>query len=298
MTGNIIYREGFSWPDHARIALDDDAVDLRNNCDSPFPGYIAKPGHPFLPQQPLTHPAHDQHVQIGNYSYGDSPDEHKKNLKVQGPDWHYATKKVEYHCNRDGYRTAEWDQIDWANSIVLLGCSMVFGIGVSQDETIAHFLEQYSGRPVVNLGFPSGPNQLILNNASALRNNFDTPYGVVILWSTLDRFMFYDQYVTTVGLWTDSDAESGGVKLQKLYKLRNFNEINSIVDSYYMAQTARAIWADRTRYLTGSYYAKSAHYTRSDLYFTQDCKGRDLVHPGPGTHRRTAQLIHERLLSK
>jgi hypothetical protein len=39
-------------------------------------------------------------------------------------------RKVTYTTNSDHYRCPEWDQIDWNSSILILGCSVVFGVGV------------------------------------------------------------------------------------------------------------------------------------------------------------------------
>ena len=59
----------------------------------------------------------------------DTKERAKKNYT---PEWKYATKRIEYHVNSDGYRTKEWSDVHWKNSIVLLGCSYVYGVGVAE----------------------------------------------------------------------------------------------------------------------------------------------------------------------
>lgn len=290
----------FCWPNHAQPTLDDGAVNLPENCPLPFPGYVAKKGHPFMPQHTLTHPGTNLAPGVGRYSYGDSPEAFETNRQRMGPDWHYAYKNVTYHCNTDGYRAPEWDQIDWANAIVLIGCSVTFGAGLAEDETIGYYVSQLTGRPTVNLGFPSGSNQLLLNNAAALRNHYGQVYAVAINWTTLDRFHFYGPYSHTVGLWTEPDAEADGVNLYDLYKARNYSELDRDIEAYYQAQCARAIWQDRTRYVTLSYFAQTAHYTRSDIYVRKinvplEQRARDLIHPGPEASRDAARLIVARI---
>lgn len=294
------FQSKFSWPDHAAVCLDDGQINLPEYCDTPFPGYIAQPNKPFLPQHTLTHPAYDLEPGVGRFSFGDSPEAYDKNFSKMGPGWHYATKQVTYHCNSDGYRAPEWQDIDWASSIVILGCSMTFGSGLAQDETISHYVSELTGRSTVNLGFPSAGNDLLLNNAAALVNNFPCPHAVVINWSTLDRVMFYSQYPRNVGLWTQEGDHAGEICLHQVYKHRNISKLNRAMESYYLAQHARAMFQNRTRYVTLSYFAETAHYTRSDGYIKFDLdpeheRARDLIHPGPGTSLRAAKFISQRL---
>ena len=43
----------------------------------------------------------------------DTKERAKKNYT---PEWKYATKRIEYHVNSDGYRTKEWSDVHWKNS--------------------------------------------------------------------------------------------------------------------------------------------------------------------------------------
>jgi hypothetical protein len=131
-------------------------------------------------------------------------------------------------------------------------------------------------------------------------NKLPTPWAVAVNWTTLDRFTFYGTFFSTLGLWTNDKAELDGVNLGELYKFRNYSERNKTIENYYIAQCARAICRDRTRYCTISYFARTAHYMRVDRYVSIDNvdkydRARDLIHPGPGHNRLAAQSIYEKL---
>ena len=66
----------------------------------------------------------------------------ERNLQLQPPDWQWRTKKIKYSVNSTGYRCPEWDQIDWSESILIFGCSQVFGIGVDDADTISDNLSR------------------------------------------------------------------------------------------------------------------------------------------------------------
>ena len=117
----------------------------------------------------------------------DTKERAKKNYT---PEWKYATKRIEYHVNSDGYRTKEWNDIHWANSIVLMGCSYVYGVGVAEDETISHQLEDKIGHPVINMGVPGSSPTFTIHNLSCLLAQYN-PKGVVIGWSGSGRAPYY-----------------------------------------------------------------------------------------------------------
>ena len=82
----------------------------------------------------------------------DECNDFRHNLAVQPADWHYRTQDVKYVMNQNYYRAPEWDTVDWQNSIVVFGCSHVFGEGLAENETLSHHLSKLTDRPVINLG--------------------------------------------------------------------------------------------------------------------------------------------------
>lgn len=89
-----------------------------------------------------------------------------KNLFLIG-----ALKEFAFHVttNSEGFRrTTPYQLNDGTNpSIVLLGDSQTFGVGVDDHETIASFLSAKLGKPVLNTGCPGYNNieQLLLTNS-------------------------------------------------------------------------------------------------------------------------------------
>ena len=47
----------------------------------------------------------------------DLPELFEKNLKIMPDTWHYRTKNIDYKYNKSKYRTYEFDNIDWNNSV-------------------------------------------------------------------------------------------------------------------------------------------------------------------------------------
>jgi len=264
-----------------------------------FPGYINHASHPLTYIQSLTYEIDGKLT--NKWSGTDSPERFNESKKKSPSDWKYLTKDVDYLVNTSGFRTTEFKNIDWQNSIVLLGCSCTFGIGLAEDETIAYELEQRLGRPVINLGIPGGSNQHIINVCSALREKFPTPAGIVINWSTGDRFPYYfkyDQY--QVGPWDTtsvrgSDLIRDGVNISKLWENRYFDRYNELCESYYLSRTANAIWKDITKYVTISQFTDAAHAMRVDKFFEIDLGARDLLHPGHASSIKIAEYLYSKL---
>ena len=111
-----------------------------DDLDLPF--YINDPKRPFTfkPQ------AHQEFMPslAGTFKEMDGDRyeglEKNKRRKKNHPEWPYHTEEVRYTTNRDGYRTYEWDKVDWPNAIVIFGCSCTYGIGVDDDHTLSAYL--------------------------------------------------------------------------------------------------------------------------------------------------------------
>ena len=231
----------------------------------------------------------------------DHKDTFERNLKTQPEDWHYRTKKITYKLNSFGYRAPEFDTIKWSESIVLFGCSCTFGIGVDEDETISHYLNQELGRPVINMGWPGGSNMNMLMNSLVLSQLNQIPYAIVFLWSTTDRIpLFTDRQVYNVGPW-DSNENQKNVEYRdsyndiynKLFENYNFFIQNETMNSYFISQFAKEIWKEKTKYITGTFFNNTALCMDTKNTFKIDNKARDLIHPGLESNKIAASgLAH------
>jgi hypothetical protein len=282
-----------NWRDFENYSFDD-GKHISKYVPIKFPGYINNKEHPFLYCHALTHILEGK---VSNkWCRSDGPAEFKQNLLKNDSNWKYRNQEITYKKNKSGYRTYEWDEIDWKNAIVLLGCSNTYGVGLDESETTASLLETLTQRQVINLGYPSGSNDLILQNSINLYEKFGAPYGVVINWTTIDRFTYYarDNY-HDLGPWKTKFAFNNVLDLDEHYKLSVIDEHNLQVKNYYISKAANSIWKDKTKYITLSYFDLTAHYMRADKFFEIDNGARDMLHPGYGSSQQVAEYIFNRL---
>jgi hypothetical protein len=124
------------------------------------------------------------------------------NLQTQPQDWYYRTHPVKYTLNTRRFRTIEIEQIDFDNTIVLLGDNAIFGMGLDNSDTLSSQLEKITGIQCINLGCSAtsgGSNNLTLLNLKVLLSEVK-PKAFVIGWTDLDRYAYKHMYIPT-GAW-------------------------------------------------------------------------------------------------
>ena len=211
-----------------------------------------------------------------------------KNLKTQTDDWHYRHKEVQYNLNLKNYRTAEFDNIDWANSIVIFGCSNVFGVGVAEDETISHYLSTIMNRPVINLGVGSSSMSFAFHNSVILSEGFPTPWAVIHVWSEISRCVCYtEQGPAHHGSWN--------IERENYIKQWTTQSHNPTTQGMLISLASNAIWKNKTKFVEASYFIETAKALNCILLNPID-HARDLCHPGPKTNKLTAKILSEQLL--
>lgn len=222
----------------------------------------------------------------GKFSGMDSEDDFKKNLLIQPADWHYRTKDVTYTVNSSGYRAPEWDTIDWANSVVIFGCSHVVGIGLAEDETIGYQLSKLLDRPVINLGVGGSGPMFSHQNSVLLHKNFPKPWAVVQIWSGPDRISEFESDRSSLlpshfhGPWTTKSTHEGW----QFYRAWTQKAATSIIYNHFAVIATAAIWESRTRYFSGSFWPAADSAT---IKLRMIDKARDVSHPG----RQTAIIV-------
>ena len=217
----------------------------------------------------------------------DSPALYLKNLKEQAKDWPWRDRSIEYSLNSQGYRSPEFDQIDWSNSIVCFGCSMTFGIGLALDQTWPAQLEQLLGYPCVNLGIPGGSIQAIWANSVRLIRAGVRPRAVLYYWPELSRSCeFMDDRRTLInwGTWkqqvprTDQRGARGTAWLMDPVYAGVMSRL--MIDSIEWGGVPRLDWT-WTQELSDR-----AHY-----WLDVRDRARDLRHPGPATNSSLAREL-------
>lgn len=219
-----------------------------------------------------------------SYTKNDSEELYRKNLKTQPDNWIYRNKKIEYRFNSRGYRTTEISDVNWTESVVVLGCSYVFGEGLSESDTITSQLEQMLKRPVVNLGARGASIDFCHFNSSILSNSYPVPYAVVILWPQLSRTtMFYDSnWIGTVGPWNLPENRHLEYWFDNLYMQQMQAKLYQI--------STQQIWKTKTRFCESSFFETTVDTLGCNKLEVLD-RARDLVHPGIETAKAVAKYI-------
>jgi hypothetical protein len=246
---------------------------------------------------------------IFNFCPNDTKELFEQNLKTQSEDWYYRTHPVKYTLNSLGYRTKEFDDIDWKESIVMFGCSFVFGTGVTDEHTIPYFLEQLSGRPVINMAVGGASIQTTLHNSIILNDSkYPTPKAVVHMISGLNRYQLYkDNSIHHIGEWNRPTNDQFSDSTNTL----SFNLMN--------IKMIRNLWKNKTIYYEGTLHDYEGTFSSAWATFNQEklinklddkicchspplqCiafeydKARDLDHPGQIYNSKVAEEIYKKI---
>ena len=127
------------------------------------------------------------HGHKDNWVGTDTEELFQQNLKLQPADWPWRNRQIVYKLNSQNYRAPEWIDVDWSNSIVMFGCSQVFGVGVDEDQTLSYYLSQLLNKPVINLGIPGGSSMALWINTEKLLKHRINPLAVIYNWPSANR---------------------------------------------------------------------------------------------------------------
>lgn len=140
---------------------------------------------------------------------------------------------IEYKINSQGYREKEWNQINWNDCYIFLGCSHTVGVGVPYNKTIPKLMEKKLSSYCVNLGISGGCNYFSMCNSSYLIENNIKPKGIFFQRTYKSRwFDFKENWLRPL---TANDKEFGNFYQNGAY-------INFIDDT--VSQTITSLWKD------------------------------------------------------
>lgn len=132
------------------------------------------------PQQ--QHEMHGQTVKFID-SHQDSEELWRVNCGRLPQWWRWHTEPIHYQFNTEGFRNhKDLQHMDWSQSHVIFGSSDVTGHGVPQHETIAHYMQEITGQPCVNMGVDGGSCDVVFNNIVKMVTDHGVPRGVHIIW--------------------------------------------------------------------------------------------------------------------
>jgi len=203
----------------------------------------------------------------------------KKNLKIQSTNWVYRTKKIFYRNNNFGFRTKSFDRVNWQDSIVVLGCSNVYGIGLAEEDTISHKLEQILKISTINLGVPASAVDLSCWNSLILHEKNYRPRAIVQIWSDLARY---------------TDKAGNILRPFGAGSKEYIGELDWEERAKFYTMSDRALWRGKAAYHEGSFFSHVANTLNIDSFRCDDC-ARDLAHPGIESVQIAAERIAESL---
>jgi hypothetical protein len=238
--------------------------------------------------------------------YGiDSCEFFNKNLKTQPEDWYYRQNSVQYTLNDSGYRTKNFEDIDWKNSMVMFGCSHVFGVGNDDRHTITHFLEELTGIPVINMGFPGASMQFCLHNSLMLYKKYGVPKSAIYFWTGITRNLFYQRESVIMNTSFEdirehpasaiaAIEESTGTTLKSVDDPRIFEHI--VPFNMVNVELIRNMWKDRCPLYEFSTFPTTSKILECEFYEPiPNDYARDLAHFGRHTNKLFAENICKNL---
>jgi hypothetical protein len=224
---------------------------------------------------------------VGNFSGMDSKDLFEKNLLTQPIDWFYRDNPIEYKLNKYGYRTVDFDTIDWANSIVVFGCSNVFGVGLHERDTLSSQLHGLTNIPVINMGIGASSMEYSLYNSVILNEHYPTPKAVIHLWSAIDRATYYNKKnIEHHGTWNMTP--------NNYMDLYSTDPTHAKVHAILAQMISKQIWVSKTKYYEASFFGNTAGKLNLPTITVEDY-ARDLSHPGRLSIQKLALDIKDKL---
>ena len=144
--------------------------------------------------------------------------------------------------NSYGYRCEEFDSYNWSDCVLFLGCSHVYGLANSVENSIPYLCSSISGVTSINMGISGGGPDTVLHNSFALIEKNYIPKCVVILWPEITRHLYYmgDEMSSGVrtlmlGAWSEEEK-------RPLWEKYITHAENYMTKSYLMASSVNKAW--------------------------------------------------------
>lgn len=229
---------------------------------------------------------------------GDTQELYERNLTLHPEDWYWRDKPFTYTWNSQGYRAPEWVDVDWASSVVFMGCSFVAGIGVSDEQTVSAQYTALTNIPSVNLGMGGAGCHVVNWNTLCLLSSNIKPRAVVIIAPDPARLTYFNgthvhnmlpsiqpelpQLVSMYNTWLEArpNAEYHGIMAIKG------------AEAMWRAQGVPVVLAHRSE--VGAYFDINTQYIlsqRIDRARDEDARYPGSGHNGPKTYLNWAKQI-------
>jgi hypothetical protein len=189
-----------------------------------------------------------------------------------------------YNVNKQGYRTYNFEKINWENSYLLLGCSQAFGEGLENDsDTISSNLENLLNKKVINLGAPASGIDFQYYNLLTIFQQGHTPKGIFIIWPHPHRYCrLINEKVKFFGPWSENDYEKSFIETAPVVSHFNTIAINSLCNLKSIPLVSINRWP--------GFVEAGPHYSEQPIDCTPDGSG----HYGPKSTKRIAEELYKR----
>ena len=199
--------------------------------------------------------------------------------KSLAPPRQWAYDNIVYDYNRLGFRCPDFRDINWSNSIVVLGCSCTVGIGLAEQDTVTAQIQRLTGVPTINLGISGSAIDHACWNSLILHNHFPRPKALVHLWTQIDRY---------------SDITKKGIYSYNIHNEFYRAEYEWQERNTFYVKTDRELWRDKTNYVEATWYKLTAMKINIPGIEQVDY-AEDTMHPGKDTMKVMAKLVVEQL---
>lgn len=242
----------------------------------------------------------------------DDEETFKFNSKLAKDDWYYKNNTVNYTLNSFGYRTKNFNEIDWANSIVIFGCSYILGVGVDDSHTLSYFLEKEINLPVINMGVGGSSNEFHIYNSNILLTQYPKPKAVIFALTAMQRYPVYHwNTVHHRGPWTDTKSQMKINRSNSIIRSVITSNIMNNICEMFKSKTAyieynvdylshklmQEINPNKNRfYLNSPSWPQSIEYNHRGT--SQSQFARDFSHPGRHFNKSLSKSLSEILKSR
>jgi len=195
----------------------------------------------------------------------------------------WENKTLTYTVNRQNYRCKNWDEIDWTNSILIFGCSNVFGVGLDDTETISSNITNILNIPVINLGVSGSSAMFSWVNTTKICKAGIQPKAVVYVWTYPERVTVLgsDNLVINSGPWNSVH--------EPLSRGWIFHPSHSIEYLKYLVDSCNQQWSCKSYHFT--LCEKTASILPELGYLETIDLARDRQHIGIDTAKHWASTI-------
>lgn len=228
-----------------------------------------------VPNTALTNYANTTHAWL----FDDTQENYQKNLQNPAIAKHLSKEMVTYKLNTNGFRTKEIKEDK--DSIVALGCSHTFGLGLREEDTYIAKLGNMLGINYYNLGVPGGASDTAFRIASYWLPIIQPRY-VVMVTPPISRF----EIIRTNGdaILFNANAKEHDKLVQDIAKHYIANDANPIINRQKNLLAIENIC---------KIHNSNFYWYTEDIMIkeTENDLARDWKHSGPKQNLKVAQLM-------